>query len=86
MTIFYDGGLLLNLMKLSPGLHLIRLNSVASSRWKINQGLAGAIQQANPDVVLWHVGLSSFLHQALCRQVDRPSIGIFTSPIYRWKD
>src|SRR5581483_10335643 len=41
------------------------------------------IQRLTPNVVLWHVGLTSFLHQRLMIANNAPTIGIFTSPIYR---
>ena len=51
-----------------------------------NKALLSLIRQEAPDVVLWHVGLTSFLHLDLRGKTNRPIIGIFTSPVYDLRD
>lgn len=63
-----------------------RLPSVSNPRWRPNRHLLQAIYRAEPDIILWHVGFSTFLHQRLDAGGIAPVIGIFTSPIYHWHD
>lgn len=55
---------------------------VSSPWWRVNQPLQQTIEQIEPDMILWHVGLTSFLHQQLPGGEQTPIVGIFTSPIY----
>lgn len=68
------------------GLPIRRLPRVGNPRWRSNQALQDLLRQLAPDVILWHVGLTSFLHQAYRAPIEVPVIGIFTSPIYRLHD
>jgi len=45
--------------------------------------LAVTVNGLSPDVVLWHVGLTSFLYPHLVKDISAPVVGIFTSPVYR---
>lgn len=42
-----------------------------------------AFREEQPDLVFWHLGLTSFLHLDIPLLDDTPIIGIFTSPIYK---
>jgi len=45
------------------------------------------LDAASVDVVFWHLGLTSFLHpDRILRGINRPVVGIFTSPVYRASD
>jgi glycosyltransferase involved in cell wall biosynthesis len=86
VTVLTDGGDGQGKEKSLKGLPLVRLPSV-SSRWRRkNRALGEVIQRIQPDIILWHVGLSSFLHEGFETGWERPVIGIFTSPIYTWSD
>ncbi len=63
-----------------------RILSVSNSCWQENRSLKEAIAAIQPDVLLWHVGLSSLLHQRLDVGIPIPTVGIFTSPIYQFRD
>ena len=65
------------------GVCVQRIPSVSAPRWGDNRLLRRSIEQLDPDVVLWHVGLTSFLHQRLDGWSGAPVVGILTSPIYR---
>jgi glycosyltransferase involved in cell wall biosynthesis len=54
-------------------------------RWP-NPLLDQAIARHQPDVLIWHVGLTSFLHFDLTDRFTAPSIGIFTSPVYSFAE
>jgi glycosyltransferase involved in cell wall biosynthesis len=55
--------------------------------WRIpNVALERAIARQRPEALVWHVGLTSFLHFDVMRRFAVPSFGIFTSPIYRLTD
>jgi glycosyltransferase involved in cell wall biosynthesis len=52
--------------------------------WRMpNLALEQMIAQQQPDALIWHVGLTSFLHFDVIHRLAVPSFGIFTSPIYR---
>lgn len=67
-------------------LHIRYLSSASNLKWKMNQKLVETVSQTNPDVIAWHVGLNSFIHQNFDLGLGKPTIGIFTSPLYRMKD
>ena len=67
-------------------IHVQYVASTRNPKWKTNQMLAKAVRQANPDVIVWHVGLISFFHQNFDLGLAKPAVGIFTSPLYRIKD
>ncbi len=59
-----------------------RLATVSNPWWRPNMALQQTIQQLKPDVIFWHVGLTSFFHQQLSHSGAAPIVGILTSPIY----
>jgi len=78
------------------GLPIQRLPSVGRSRIYFprliggrrgsNKALTKAIETINPDIILWHVGITSFLHQQIGGWPDVPVIGVLTSPMYELAD
>jgi glycosyltransferase involved in cell wall biosynthesis len=82
VTVISDGGAG-PLPEIVDGVRVQRIPSVSVPRWDDNQLLRRALEQVGPDVVLWHVGLTSFLHQRLDGWFGAPVVGILTSPIYR---
>lgn len=64
------------------GLTVYRLQDVRFPPVVGNPALERRIEVERPDVVLWHIGLTSFYHLRLRSRIDKPIIGIFTSPIY----
>ena len=67
------------------GVIVLRLRSVGNPWWRPDGTLQKTIQHLNPEVVLWHVGLTTFLHQRLACTGAVPVVGIFTSPIYDFR-
>ena len=67
------------------GVPVYRLRSVSNPWLRPAGTLQKAIQRLNPEVVLWHVGLTSFLHQRLACPGAVPVVGIFTSPLYDFR-
>jgi glycosyltransferase involved in cell wall biosynthesis len=65
---------------------LIHLPSVRNPLWRLNAPLQEKLANLAPDVILWHVGLISFLHQRLEVLHNIPVVGIFTSPVYSFND
>ena len=65
------------------GLPVTRLASVRDRTLRVNVGVARAVNSLLPDVVLWHLGPTSFLHLCTLKYIPTPVIGVFTSPIYR---
>jgi glycosyltransferase involved in cell wall biosynthesis len=49
---------------------------------RANRELDQAISVIDPEVILWSVGLTSFLHQEYPRCGDKIQIGLFSSPMY----
>jgi glycosyltransferase involved in cell wall biosynthesis len=68
------------------GISIIHLPSVRNTFWRQNKRLQEALFHTAPDVILWHVGLISFLHQRIDGPPNTPILGVFTSPIYQIKD
>jgi phosphatidyl-myo-inositol dimannoside synthase len=68
------------------GFPVKRTNSL--QEWPLlgNNQLARFISGESPDLVLWHLGLTSFLRLNTLRAISAPVFGIFTSPIYRPQD
>lgn len=64
------------------GVPVLRLRSVSAPRWGANLPLQAALARVEPDAVLLHVGLTSFLHQRPAGLGRAPLVGVFTSPIY----
>ena len=60
-----------------------RLRSVSNPLWHPNRELYRLVEKLNPSTVLWHMGLTSLLHQRYALPGNVPIVGIFTSPIYR---
>ncbi len=63
-----------------------RIKNVNYSRWGNNLPLHTNLQEIAPDVILWHVGLTSFVHQCFESVHNVPIVGIFTSPLYRRRE
>jgi glycosyltransferase involved in cell wall biosynthesis len=68
------------------GISVQRLATASNPKWKANQALSKTVRQVNPDVIVWHVGLTSFLHQNFELGLAKPAVGIFTSPFYQAKE
>jgi glycosyltransferase involved in cell wall biosynthesis len=65
------------------GLPLRRVRSVRLFRGRHNPALLAAIAQESPDLLLWHLGLFSFIHQNLHPPFSQLTIGVLTSPVHR---
>jgi glycosyltransferase involved in cell wall biosynthesis len=52
-------------------------------RWRSNSALHHALEKSKPDVILWHIGLPSFVHQDLDFGFDVPLVGIYPGLIYQ---
>jgi glycosyltransferase involved in cell wall biosynthesis len=83
VTVVSDGGEPESLLATVDGVRVQRIPTVSAPRWSANWPLRRSIEQLSPDVVLWHVGLTSFLHQRLEGWAGAPVVGILTSPIYQ---
>lgn len=60
-----------------------RLQSVNRFRWQKDHLLQKVVRQADPDLILWHLGLPSFAHQQFHGWPDIPVVGIFPGLIYK---
>ena len=65
------------------GVSVQRLPNVRQPWWRTNSALQEAIRHNKPELILWHVGLTSFLHQRFDGDGRIPTVGIFTSPLYQ---
>jgi glycosyltransferase involved in cell wall biosynthesis len=83
VTVISDGGGAESPLETVDGVCVRRIPTVSVPRWVDNRLLRQSIEQLGPDVVLWHVGLTSFLHQRIDGWAGAPVVGILTSPIYR---
>jgi glycosyltransferase involved in cell wall biosynthesis len=64
------------------GLRLRRVPSVRLIRKRQNIALLRTIDQEAPDLLLWHLSLSSFIHQDLRHHFAPMTVGVLTSPIH----
>jgi glycosyltransferase involved in cell wall biosynthesis len=69
-------------VKLRGLVRVEHLRSVRNPIWKPNHALLDLIQHSRPDVLLWHVGLTSFVYQSLPARLSVPTIGVFSNPLY----
>lgn len=65
------------------GITLRRVPSINRYRWQVNEVLESAVKECEPDVILWHLGLPSFVHQRIDGWPRVPVLGIFPGLIYR---
>jgi glycosyltransferase involved in cell wall biosynthesis len=82
VNIISDGYPRLPEHQLLDGVPVYRRGSVRNPWWRPDKTLQKTIQRLAPEVLLWHVGLTSFLHQQLACPGAVPIVGIFTSPLY----
>jgi glycosyltransferase involved in cell wall biosynthesis len=64
----------------------VKLHSVRNFLWKENNELIKKISTIDPNIIIWSVGLTSFLHQRYPKLPGKIQAGIFSSPIYSLKD
>lgn len=62
------------------------LRSVGQVFWRGNVELQKTIEILKPDVLVWNLGLHSFLHQDYRTWNDRPQVGFFSSLVYSPRD
>jgi glycosyltransferase involved in cell wall biosynthesis len=60
-----------------------RINSLLEWPPLVNKDVLDQVEMLKPDLVFWHLGLTSFMHLNTLRRINVPAIGLFTSPIYR---
>lgn len=65
------------------GMPVHRVPSVSTYHARGNAALMEAIDRQAPDLVFWHLSLTSFIHQDLRFTCRHPVVGIVTSPIHR---
>jgi glycosyltransferase involved in cell wall biosynthesis len=65
------------------GVLVRRVQTVNRFHWQENLPLQSAVEEIDPDLILWHLGLPSFLHQQLRGWPNVPVVGIFPGLIYR---
>ena len=63
-------------------LPLVHVPSVRTFGWRVNRPLAAAVACSGADVAIWHLGLSSTLHQRWPSPAGRPVVGFWTAPLY----
>ncbi|HXF64900.1 MAG TPA: glycosyltransferase family 4 protein [Caldilineaceae bacterium] len=64
------------------GVAIHRLPTVNRYRWGRDDQLLAAVRQQKPGLILWHLGLPSFVHQQLDGWPDAPVVGIFPGLVY----
>ena len=82
VTIISDGTTREPDHELSTGISITRLPSVRNPLWRKNALLLETLSLIGPDVIIWHVGIISFLFQSFTGPPGTPVIGVFTSPLY----
>lgn len=70
----------------SIGSPRVNLSTLVGAKHSTNKELTAAIWDINPDIILWHINITSFLHQQINGWPRVPIIGILTSPLYNFAD
>lgn len=78
-------------VRLVDGIPVCYIGSVSDPLWRTNAQLQSTVTGMDPDIVLLHVGLTSFAHQRLNHWQRNDgtlatTLGIFTSPLYSLDD
>ncbi|MDQ4076871.1 MAG: glycosyltransferase, partial [Chloroflexota bacterium] len=68
------------------GIPVHRLDTVRSFRWHANSILETLLEGLAPEVLLWHTGLTSLLHQRITAPQRTRVVAVFTSPLYQPRD
>lgn len=68
------------------GIPVVKIKSVRRFFWESNRELDAVIAAVDPTIVIWSVGLTSFFHQNFPPIAGTIQLGIFSSPIYYFKD
>jgi glycosyltransferase involved in cell wall biosynthesis len=82
VTLISDGADRLPAQDQVLGLPVSRLVSAQRFYRRENQALLDLISSRRPDLLLWHLSLSSLLHQDLRLPFEQAAAGIVTSPIH----
>jgi glycosyltransferase involved in cell wall biosynthesis len=83
VVLISDGASHLPARELFSDLPLCRLDSVRMVRFRPNRHLLAAIASESPDILLWHLSLSGYIHQTLHHPFSQKTIGILTNPVHR---
>ncbi|MGC9335237.1 MAG: glycosyltransferase family 4 protein [Anaerolineae bacterium] len=65
------------------GLPVVRPSAWRGQCWRTYAEILRAVEAQKPELLLWHMGITSFLHLSGLQGVTCPVVGIFTSPVYR---
>lgn len=65
------------------GVVVRRIPSINRYRWQSNAALQVAVENTGPSVLLWHLGLPSFIHQRMHGWPNVPVLGIFPGLVYK---
>jgi glycosyltransferase involved in cell wall biosynthesis len=86
VTIITDGEEDARFEQTRSGLRICRIPSVDRYRWRQNPELQRAVKDSRAEIVLLHVGMTSFVHQRLNSWPGIPTIGIFPGIPYHLSD
>jgi glycosyltransferase involved in cell wall biosynthesis len=86
VTFISDGGRNKPYLESLQGLKVIRLRSVSRPKWGKNKSLSETLKIINPYYQIWHIGLTSFMHQRLIDWEIEKVIGFFSSPVSKLSD
>jgi glycosyltransferase involved in cell wall biosynthesis len=86
VTIITDGEADSRLDGNGSGVRYCRVPSVGRYHLRQNEVLQQVLQDNQPEVILWHVGMTSFLHQQMQGWPSVPVVGIFPGVVYQPRD
>lgn len=64
------------------GLKIRRVNKLRSALFAPSKELNELIKGEDPHIIIWLMGMTSFLRPSALKKIEKPIIGILTSPIY----
>jgi glycosyltransferase involved in cell wall biosynthesis len=68
------------------GIPVYRLSTIGNPHWCSNFSLEQLLRTLEPDLIIWHIGLSSIVYQRLDLAHLAPVVGIFTTPLYTFAE
>lgn len=84
VTIITDGYPQLPARDIINGVSVVHLHQVKHFSSSNSEEMVKAMQDVNPDVTLWLVGLTAFFQTALFKKIRTPIVALVASPVY-WR-
>jgi glycosyltransferase involved in cell wall biosynthesis len=82
VTVVSDGKDPLPMKILQGRTRVCRIPSIRNPIWHPNHELLETLSRVKPELIVWHLGLTSFLYQSLPANLNAQLVGFFSNPVY----